>query len=127
MKRFLTIAAFVVLAVLSASAQKRIPCDRSLLTSGTRGGSDYHGVRVSKTTGRVRIPVILAAFNNQGFSVPDNEIKAYWDALLNQEGYSEHGAAGCVADYFKKQSGGLFEPVFDVIGPVRCHRACHAA
>ena len=118
MRRFLTIAAFVVLAVLSASAQKRIPCDRSLLTSGTRGGSDYHGVRVSKTTGRVRIPVILAAFNNQGFSVPDNEIKAYWDALLNQEGYSEHGAAGCVADYFKKQSGGLFEPVFDVIGPV---------
>ena len=118
MRRFLTICACVVLAVLSASAQKRIPCDRSLLASGTRGNSDYQGVRVSKTTGRVRIPVILAAFTNQGFSLPDNEIKAYWDALLNQEGYSEHGAAGCVADYFKKQSGGLFEPVFDVIGPV---------
>ena len=101
MKRFLTIAAFVVLAVLSASAQERIPCDRSLLSSGTRAASDYKGDRVSKTTGRVRIPVILAAFPNQAFSLPDTEIRAYWDALLNQEGYSEHGAAGCVADYFK--------------------------
>lgn len=118
MKRFLTIAAFVVLAVLSASAQERIPCDRSLLSSGTRAASDYKGDRVSKTTGRVRIPVILAAFPNQAFSLPDTEIRAYWDAILNQEGYSEHGAAGCVADYFKKQSGGQFEPVFDVIGPV---------
>ena len=121
MMRFLTICACVALAVLSASAQERIPCDRSLLDSGTRADSDTQTTyinRVSRTTGRVRIPVILAAFPNKGFKLPDAEIRAYWDAILNQTGYSENGAAGSAADYFRKQSGGLFEPVFDVMGPV---------
>ena len=107
----------LALAVTTASAQERIPCDRRLLTAGTR--SVPAGTRGTSTTkGRVRIPVILAAFPDQAFSRPDSEIRAYWDTILNESGFHDHGAAGCVTDYFKKQSGGQFEPVFDVIGPV---------
>ena len=107
----------LALAVTTASAQERIPCDRRLLTAGIR--SVPAGTRGTSTTkGRVRIPVILAAFPDQAFSRPDSEIRAYWDTILNESGFHDYGAAGCVADYFKKQSGGQFEPVFDVIGPV---------
>ena len=107
----------LALAVTTASAQERIPCDRRLLTAGTR--SVPAGTRGTSTIkGRVRIPVILAAFPDQAFSRPDSEIRAYWDTILNESGFHDHGAAGCVTDYFKKQSGGQFEPVFDVIGPV---------
>lgn len=107
----------LALAVTTVSAQERIPCDRRLLTAGTRSvPADTRGT--STTKGRVRIPVILAAFPDQAFSRPDSEIRAYWDTILNESGFHDHGAAGCVADYFKKQSGGQFEPVFDVISPV---------
>ena len=38
--------------------------------------------------------------------------------MLNEEGYSYDGAPGSVKDYFKAQSGGKYNPQFDVYGPV---------
>ena len=38
--------------------------------------------------------------------------------MLNTPGYSENGATGSAADYFKDNSGGKFSPEFVVVGPV---------
>lgn len=60
--------------------------------------------------------VILVAFNDQDFSM-DNP-NEYYNNLFNQKDYNEREANGCVADYFRDQSNGMFNPQFDIIGPV---------
>ena len=62
-------------------------------------------------------PVILVSFSNMGFSVSDNP-KAYYDSLFNFPGFNKGVGPGCVADYWREQSKGLFNPQFDVFGPV---------
>ena len=108
----------VALAVLSASAQQRIPCDRTLLSGQGRAATRglVYGSSVSKLKGDVHVPVVLAAFKDVPFTIPD--IAAKWDAMLNQKGFSEHQTAGCLNEYFMKQSGGQFNITFDVMGPV---------
>jgi M6 family metalloprotease-like protein len=43
---------------------------------------------------------------------------ASFNNMLNQSGYSANRAQGSAKDYFRDNSGGLFIPTFDVIGPV---------
>ena len=61
--------------------------------------------------------VILMEFSDSTFVCSDpNE---YYNRLFNEKGYNEGVGPGCVADYFRDQSGGLFKPVFDVFGPYK--------
>lgn len=118
-KRFL-ICVIVLLAVFAASAQRRIPCDRALRDTrllSTRAAETrvYHTIPLE---GSVRIPVVLVTFSDVGFSDTGEKVRASWDAKLNQTGYGINGAQGSAADYFRKQSGGRLELVFDVFGPV---------
>lgn len=67
-------------------------------------------------TGQKRGLVILVQFTDVKFKDANNKEK--YNKILNQEGYtSSEGFKGCVSDYFKAQSGGEFELVFDVVGP----------
>ena len=59
--------------------------------------------------------VILAAFNDLEFRLANNREK--YDNILNTVGYSNGKFIGSVTDYFRDQSGGLFNLVFDVVGP----------
>lgn len=68
------------------------------------------------THGTRHIPVILVAFSDLDFSI-DNPAKQF-DDLLNQSGYSAHGATGSVQDFYLDNSEGRFQPIFDVYGPV---------
>ncbi len=61
--------------------------------------------------------VIMASFSDLDFR--DGNAYREWDDILNKDGYSEHGAAGSVHDYFLDQSGGKFNLKFDVMGPVK--------
>ncbi len=61
--------------------------------------------------------VILVEFSNKSFTVSDPQ--SFYDRACNEEGFSEEGFKSSVADYFKAQSGGLFELDFDVVGPVQ--------
>lgn len=88
----------------------------------TRG--DIHGI------------VILAAFKDVPFSLPDDSIRSLLTARYNGENYSEPlsvsdyseaysspiGLKGTIVgsarDYFRDQSFGKFRPTFDVVGPV---------
>ena len=72
--------------------------------------------------------VILVEFNDSCFSRSD--VKEFYYRMLNERGYTgytnEDGTAnpygnftGSVRDYFYDNSSGLFDPQFDVVGPVQ--------
>ena len=46
----------------------------------------------------------------------------YYNRLFNEPGYSERYSKGCIADYFREQSGGLLNLSFDVYGPIKVHQ-----
>ena len=61
--------------------------------------------------------VILVEPSDMPFQ--DNHTRDFYDKILNTPGYNEGLGPGSVADYFREQSGGLFNPVFDVFGPYK--------
>ena len=64
-----------------------------------------------------RVPVILFSFADCDFSCEDP--KQFYDDLFNKRGHNLGVGPGCVADYFRDQSGGLFNVQFDIFGPVK--------
>lgn len=72
--------------------------------------------RAAGYTGTKRGLVILVEFNDVGFK-SSHDISLY-ENILNTEDYTSGDFRGSVHDYFKAQSGGLFDLEFDVFGPV---------
>ena len=66
-------------------------------------------------TGNKKGIVILMQFTDKKFQSANNQAK--YNDVLNKENYSTGNFKGSVADYFKAQSGGIFELNFDVVGP----------
>jgi len=64
-----------------------------------------------------RVPVILMSFADYDFSA-DHQLSFYND-LFNKSGFNLGQGPGCVADYFRDQSRGQFNVVFDVVGPIK--------
>lgn len=60
--------------------------------------------------------VILVNFSDVKFSVPTPQTA--FTNLLNQNAYSTNGGTGSAKDYFHDNSSGVFNPQFDVVGPV---------
>lgn len=67
--------------------------------------------------GEQKALVLLVEFSNVGFFTDDAQ--AYFDRMLNSDGYTLDGATGSARQYFIDNSGGAFMPEFDVYGPVR--------
>lgn len=70
------------------------------------------------TQGEVRALFILVEFSDVKFST-DAE---YFERIMNEEGNTDSNQMGSARDYFVAQSGGLFQPMFDVVGPVAVNR-----
>lgn len=66
------------------------------------------------STGNKKFLVVLVNFQDVKFK----KTNADFNNLMNKTGYSAHGGTGCVADYYKDQSSGIFTPIFDVVGPI---------
>lgn len=64
-----------------------------------------------------RVPVILFSFSDYDFTCEDP--KTFYDRMFNERGYNLGMGPGCVADYFRDQSCGLFNVKFDILGPVK--------
>ena len=64
-----------------------------------------------------RQPVILIAFSDKDFSL--EHPRETYDSIFNYPGFNMGAGPGCVADYFREQSGGLFNLQFDVFGPYK--------
>lgn len=60
--------------------------------------------------------VMLIEAQDVRFTVPD--ANAAFTRMLNEEGYSENGATGSAYDFYNSNSRDLFDPTFDVIGPI---------
>lgn len=67
-------------------------------------------------TGNVPTLVLLVQFSDVKFTTSNPQ--DYFNRQLNSAGFSDNGACGSVRDYFQKQSGGKFNPQFEVYGPV---------
>lgn len=66
--------------------------------------------------GEQKALVILVEFTNLTFSMENPH--EYYTRMLNEPGYSQDGGTGSARDYFRINSHGQFNPVFDVVGPV---------
>ena len=73
---------------------------------------------------RFRGLIILVEYNDLGFEM-DNP-QEFYNHMVNDENYTGYtlggknvSCPGSVRDYYRDQSGGLFDPVFDVVGPVK--------
>ena len=76
----------------------------------------FVGEPIGDLTGSKKGLIILVQFSDLSFYSDDP--MATWDEIVNTEGYrNNYGAIGSVHDYFLKQSNGLFDLTFDVVGP----------
>ena len=66
-------------------------------------------------TGKHKFLVILVEFSDLKFTI-DNPQEQF-SRLLNEKGYSDNGGTGSSYDYYYENSGGQFDPSFDVYGP----------
>ncbi|MBP5338629.1 MAG: M6 family metalloprotease domain-containing protein [Prevotella sp.] len=64
-----------------------------------------------------RQAVILVSFSDKDFSMENPT--AFYDSLFNYPGFNKRKGPGCVAEYLRQQSGGLFNTQFDVYGPIK--------
>lgn len=67
--------------------------------------------------GRQKAIVILVEYQDIKFDKSYNP-KDYFTRMLNQDDFSDYGATGSAAQFFRENSNGAFEPEFDVYGPV---------
>lgn len=71
-----------------------------------------------RSIGAPVIPVIMASFADRDFQEGFTAEKL--DRWLNEEGYADEPyCKGSVADYYRQNSGGLFEPRFEVVARVQ--------
>lgn len=68
--------------------------------------------------GKKHFLILLVEFPDKSFSCSSNPQQAFYN-MVNQNGYSANGGTGSVLDWFNDNSGGQFEPVFDVLGPFK--------
>ena len=67
--------------------------------------------------GQKHFLVVLVEFKDLSFRV--NDPQEAFTALLNEPGYSLNGGTGSARDFYYDNSNGVFEPIFDVYGPVK--------
>lgn len=117
---------FVALMPLSASAQedellvRRGGCMPELTDGVVTGRAAVQrllrGINTNWDPNRTyRQLVILLTFSDTEFSM-DDPLGTY-SRIFNEPGYNQRQGAGCVADYFRSQSHGMFNLQFDVFGP----------
>lgn len=69
------------------------------------------------TLGTQRFLVVMVEFANKAFTATASRDEI--DRMFNAHGYDTLGGTGSVADYYRDNSAGQFDPIFDVVGPVR--------
>ena len=64
-------------------------------------------------TGQKHFLVILVQFKDVKFASESTAQQDFYN-LLNQQNYSTNGGTGSARDFYRDNSGGAFEPIFDV-------------
>lgn len=98
----------------------RIPMQKERKSAMLQPGHKWELGRYSYTypvTGSPKALVVLVEYTDVKFSIDDPH--AYFEALLNEEGFSVNGGTGSASDWFKYNSNGKFAPEFDLYGPIK--------
>lgn len=94
-------------------------CAMPRLNAARRASNRISGV-VEGTTfpsfGKRKVAVVLVEYQDVKFNLADP--LDYFTRMLNEEGFSDYHATGSARDWFIHSSNGIFEPQFDVYGPV---------
>jgi M6 family metalloprotease-like protein len=81
--------------------------------------SDYTFQKTTfPTLGENKFLVILVEFDDLSFTHTAED----FDSLMNGKNYTYNSAFGSVNAYYQASSFGLFDPQFDVVGPVKLNR-----
>lgn len=67
-------------------------------------------------TGHPKGLIVLVEYQDVKFTISNPA--QYFNDMINKKGFNEYGATGSALEYFSDQSNGVFEPSFDVLGPV---------
>lgn len=108
------------LQTLRVSGLKEKPVSTEV-EAHSRAGVKFKSVGLMDTQfpskGEQRSVVILVEFQDKKFSM--DFPKEYYTRMLNEEGFSDNRSTGSARDYFVTNSSGIFQPDFDVYGPVQ--------
>lgn len=99
----------------SAGFLMAAPTDRETLQRRLAAKSPKRVKASLASQGAPTTPVILVEFKDSEFTYA----KDVFQNLLSQNGFDFEGANGSVADYFRENSDGLFNPSFEVLGPIK--------
>ena len=100
------------MAAFPIAAQNNVSSMKRMATLDPDGRSNYPTIGKGN-----RSLVVLVEFQDVEFTVPDP--KNYFTRQLNEPGFSDYGGAGSALDYYIASSNGLYQPQFDVYGPVK--------
>ncbi|WP_288317444.1 M6 family metalloprotease domain-containing protein [Xylanibacter caecicola] len=114
----------------TAVQQEAVKRSRSLWKQPATGTGQAKATRYDYNN--FRGLVILVEWNDRSFTRSD--AKSFFSSMVNDKGYSGYytqdtprqwvNCTGSVHDYFSDNSSGLFQPKFDVVGPVKINRSC---
>lgn len=75
--------------------------------------------------------VVLVNFNDRSFRMGNEDAKNFVTDMMNTENWTSYedegvtyNVTGSVRDYFRDNSYGMFNPTFDVVGPVNINYSC---
>ena len=108
-------------AVTTRAEARKSRSYSTTMAQSSETGSKYHGIGHFSLpfprTGKSNSLVFLVEFTDVKFTTPNPQ--EYFTRQLNEPGFKEDGAMGSAHDYFQEQSHGLFDPTFEVYGPVQ--------
>ena len=116
MKKTIIFALATFIFSLSIQAQ-RIGCIHSQNTTRAEGTTALPQPFDFDPQKTYRQPVLLINFSDTDFSM-DNPAE-YYNRLFNEHQFNQGSGPGSIADYFRDQSSGRVNLVFDIYGPVR--------
>ena len=120
-RRFLIVCMMCLCLTANAARQRTHRMANGTIVRTTRSATIHRSLSIPYTSWDpqkiYRVPVILVSFADCEFSV-DHHQEFYKD-LFNKSGFNLGLGPGCVADYFRDQSRGQFNVVFDVVGPIK--------
>lgn len=105
-----------MLALRSKGVPVTLASTIRMKTMGNLRGNGYEVMKGIHPFGKHKTLVILVDYQDIRFAVPSP--RESFSTMLNENGYSQNGATGSAADYFRDNSGGRFQPEFIVVGPV---------
>ena len=98
------------------SAKKTPTANGMKRAQANLGDNNRFLFRTFPNQGQQKALIILVEYPDVPFTLDDP--LDYFTRMLNEKGFSTRGATGSANDFFRESSNGLFDPQFDVYGPV---------